>query len=468
MIYKTPEDHFFRLHHIRPRFKNNCEEVLLFMAGAIFEIGEGDSEIFKELFREKIYQFPGNATLSLKTVDNWRTEISSLFALFFEIEDWSYPSDLAIDLANSQDLSKFFKYFVHTFQYPGGHLKAETIIEIRDNKISFHPASFIIQLLENIEAKYGPAHAFINKAELTHCAYNDLRVTAATDIATAIQWVTELIYTNRVNLVEYDWDGDITRYAGDILDYMSLANLVTDYGGKFRLRKSEKRALEKIKKRKADYSYSNSATARSINDARADWFMYCNSFVAAKIFETDVLAFIAKDEAEYAELEKRTRLLMETEEPTPGVSTKRIGDYGESLVYGHECMSLRLKDKIDLIHLVKCIPNQFAVGYDIQSIDENHIKKYIEVKTSISSKRLAIDRFSLTPNEISSAQTLKENYYIYRLVINHEVQNAITMTVIQDPIGHYRKENLEINFRTGEVVFKKNVGQKVELLSWKD
>lgn len=468
MLYKIPDEFYFRLHHIRPRFKSNCEEVLLFMAGAITEIGEGNSDIFKEMFREKIYQFPGNATFSLKTVDNWRTEISSLFALYFELDDWTYPTDLALDLTNSQDLSKFFKYFVHTFQYPGGHLKAETIIELRDNKVSFHPASFVIKVLDYIEINFGVAHAFVNKAEVTYCIYNDLRIIANPDIDSAVKIASELIHANRISLLEYDWDGDVTRYAGDILDYMALANLVTDYGGKFRLRKSEKRAIDKIRKRKPDYSYSNTATTRSINDARADWFVYCNSFVSAKLFETDVLAFIAKDEKEYAELEKRTRLIMESEEPTVGSSTKRIGDYGESLVYGHECMGLKLKNKLDLIHLVKCIPNHFAVGYDIQSIDENLIKKYIEVKTSISTRRLSIDKFSLTPNEISSAQTLKENYYVYRLVLNHEATDSLTITVIKDPIAHFKNDNIDINLRTGEVTIKKDIGIKQDLLSWKE
>lgn len=71
--------------------------------------------------------------------------------------------------------------------------------------------------------------------------------------------------------------------------------------------------------------------------------------------------------------------------------------------------------------------------------------------------------------QIASARSCWVLYPLaFRLVINHEAQNSITMTVIQDPIEHFKKDNLEINFRTGEVVFKKNVGQKVELLSWKD
>ena len=123
MKYEIPREHIFRLHHIRPRFKDNCEEVLLYMAEAITEIGDRPTKEFKELMRQKIRQFPGNIRYTLKTIDNWRTEISSLFALYFEIDDWTCITGLAEDLASSKDLSKFFKYFIYNFQYPGGHLK---------------------------------------------------------------------------------------------------------------------------------------------------------------------------------------------------------------------------------------------------------------------------------------------------------------------------------------------------------
>ena len=35
--YKIPDDYFFRLHHVRPRFKNDVEEVLLYVATSISE-----------------------------------------------------------------------------------------------------------------------------------------------------------------------------------------------------------------------------------------------------------------------------------------------------------------------------------------------------------------------------------------------------------------------------------------------
>ena len=35
MIYNTPPEFYFRLHHVRPRFKNNVEQVVLYVADAI-------------------------------------------------------------------------------------------------------------------------------------------------------------------------------------------------------------------------------------------------------------------------------------------------------------------------------------------------------------------------------------------------------------------------------------------------
>ncbi len=72
------------------------------------------------------------------------------------------------------------------------------------------------------------------------------------------------------------------------------------------------------------------------------------------------------------------------------LTTKDIGDIGESLVHGHECMRMKLGGREDLIHLIKRIPTQFAVGYDISSVELNECKRYIEVKTTISSKGNAI------------------------------------------------------------------------------
>jgi hypothetical protein len=36
--YRIPDEYFFRLHHVRPRFKNDVEEVLLYVATSISEM----------------------------------------------------------------------------------------------------------------------------------------------------------------------------------------------------------------------------------------------------------------------------------------------------------------------------------------------------------------------------------------------------------------------------------------------
>ena len=73
-------------------------------------------------------------------------------------------------------------------------------------------------------------------------------------------------------------------------------------------------------------------------------------------------------------------------------STKDIGDIGEYLVHGHECMRLKLMGAEKYIHLVKKIPTQLAVGYDISSVEVDGKKRYIEVKTTISNKPMHFNR----------------------------------------------------------------------------
>ncbi|MCH8892229.1 MAG: hypothetical protein IIB32_01915, partial [Chloroflexi bacterium] len=52
---------------------------------------------------------------------------------------------------------------------------------------------------------------FINKAELTHCVFNDLRVTRD---HRPIQEVANLVIANRAERLSYDYQGDVIRYAG--------------------------------------------------------------------------------------------------------------------------------------------------------------------------------------------------------------------------------------------------------------
>ena len=467
MNYKTPAKRYYRIHHVRPRFKNNVESVLLYIATIVADLGSADNALFKEIMLKKIKEFPGNANLSLKTLQNWRTEISALFSLYYEDSEQTYASALAYDLRDDQDLTKFFKYFLYSFQYPGAHIKANEIRSLISEGICFKPAKYFLKViffLESIEK----SQAYLTKGEACHMIFNDKRATCDRDLDNAFEIAKDII-TNRKAKVKYDLTGDVIRYAGDILDYMVLANLLRDYAGKFFISKNEKRSIDKFLSNDEYFEIDEDDLGYPLQ-LEEDWVAFVSKSVSEKMFSTDVLAFIAKDEKEYAELQKRTNYIQAAEVPGAETRTKDIGDYGENVVYGHECTFLKMNKRDDLIHLVKCIPNHFAAGYDIQSVHVDEIKKYIEVKTTISSKKLTFNKFHLTKNELGSAQTLKENYYVYRLQVikgdQAEDEPILNLRVIRDPISLYKKELIDIDLPTGEVTLRKFFGDEVKVLKW--
>lgn len=140
------------------------------------------------------------------------------------------------------------------------------------------------------------------------------------------------------------------------------------------------------------------------------------------------------------------------------VPTKIIGDYGESLVLAHEY--LRTKDKSKRQHLINEIPTPLGVGYDIQSIEIEKKKRFIEVKTTKSRKAITNNRFKLTPNEWDTAETMGEHYFIYYLVVNDTKK---TIFVIQNPVKEHNSGNLKID-KNLVVEFSKSSGQWQKLL----
>lgn len=466
MIYKTPEQYFFRLHHVRPRFKSKVEYVLVYMSTAISAIKSAKISDFNMFLTEKIREFPGNITCTNKTIQNWRTEIAALFSLYYEQDGFTYGTDLARDLSENQDLTKFFKYFIHSFQYPAGHLKPKEILQMKQAGIKFHPGAFVVKLLRHLENVYGKSEACINKAELCHCVFNDLRIT--TDISNrSVELAARIIIDNRRNNVDYDWKGDVIRYAGDVLDYMVLANLLNKYGKNFRLKTSEMRSLNILEKQTYYELYDGCLDYRCIASRESKWVQYVDSFVYKNVYSTDILAFISKDAEEYETLQKHIRYICSSVFPEKNSKTKDIGDYGESLVYGHECMFLKQNNREDLIHLVQCIPNQFAVGYDIQSIDVDELKKYIEVKTTISTSQIDVNKFHLTANELSSAQTLRDRYFVYRIILNKHARDAIKLHIYQNPFKLIADGLLGLDFKTGDMFGLNNYcGKEERLLRW--
>lgn len=468
-MYKTPSEYCNRLHHVRPRFKGDKENVLLYLATEISKLPELPTKEFNNTLNSAIRLFPGNFNKTEKTINNWRTEISTLFGFIITKENKSAPGLRATELAENQDLLEFFKTFLFYFQYPGGHIKPHENRSIIEKGIKFKPAKYFLSLMKYAEEKEGKRIGF-TKAELTHCVLNDLRCTRDNQ---TVEKTWELIKKNRENREVYDWRGDVIRYAGDLIDYMEIANLLKTYDNKnYYLNLLEIDTILKFIGSDCWFSGYDVMIANrncgqvNLKELSFDWFNYVNQKIENTDFQTDILAFISEDVNQYEELKKASYdLLDEKFENSDKITTKDIGDIGEGLVHSHECERVKNGGRDYLVHLIKRIPTALAVGYDVLSVELDDKKRFIEVKTTISSKPLDFNKVHLTPNEWNMAETVRDSYYIYRLLIS---KNERKLFLIQDPVGKYKSDVLKMVPRNGaELVFDHTVGIFEELLVWK-
>ncbi len=211
------------------------------------------------------------------------------------------------------------------------------------------------------------------------------------------------------------------------------------------------------------------STNNEISAQYDNWFKFVNRPLSDIDFRTDIKSFIKSTENKNInETSTIKDTMIRLLDSSRTINTKDIGDYGESIIFNHECKKLEQGEREDLIRLVKRIPTQLAVGYDIQSIDLDETKKYIEVKTTISSKPLHFYKIHLTRNEWNAAKTLSSNYFIYRLMISKDEQKLF---IIQDPIGKYKRDILDIIPTEGaDLSFKTSsqTGEFERLLPWED
>lgn len=474
-LYATPDEYYFRLHHPRPRFKNNIENVLIYMATEIVQIGKKSKIQFKTELNDAIKMFPGNFNSTKKTIDNWRTEIDALFALIQENNEFLEPTFRAIDLAENQDLVKFFKVFCYYFQYPGGFVKPHANLEFLNAKINFKPAQYILRMLYEAEQTYNN-RAGIKKAEATHCIFNDLRVTRD-NRKTEDTW--NLILENRSYNYEYNWAGDIIRYAGDILDYLVQANLLVKRpNGYYYLNKAESMTIQRfIQPSEHEFNYYTNLDEKFkyieslninlqeqrkyklslISNLEKEWTNYFNTPLSEEFFDTDVLSLVT------SEIEEESIDLSVIIDEISNYSTGNIGTVGETLTINHEIKRLEKNGRSDLKHFVKFIPTQYAIGYDISSRELDGSIRNIEVKTTTSSSELQFTRFHLTPNEWAVAESNKDRYYVYRLMISKE---SIKLYILQDPVKLYKKDKIKALPRDGmDIIFDPEVcGFEDELL----
>jgi len=441
------------------------------MAQESVKIKDCSVEEYSTAFNNAIRLYPGNSGLTIKTINNWRTEISSLFGFYIEDKeiDITKTGEMAKVLATQQDLIQFFKYFLFSFQYPGGHLKSQEIRALIEAGVKFKPAKYIASvLIHGNDRLKGTGKLFsISKAEATHCIFNDLRVTRDNRNPSE---VVDLILDNRSKRVDYDTQGDVIRYAGDILDYMVLANLLKESHGYYYLNGAEAEAVSSLIISDTwfdgyDKFYHRSYVDRELTLVRPEWYKYVNFNIDPHSFNTDLSSFIQEQfpENEYTEiLSTRIKSLFDTDD----VRTKDIGDLGESLVIGHEKMRAIESGLEDYIHLIKKIPTQLAVGYDIQSLEgtPDRAKRYIEVKSTISRNKLHYFSVHLTTNEWESATTLKEHYFIYRLMIT---SGDMYLYLLRDPVAKYKADEITMVPKDGaEIGFSAENCEKVKLKLW--
>lgn len=467
-MYKVPDEYYFRIHHVRPRFKGDIENVLLYMATEISKMEEMPEKEFANELNNAIRRYPGNGIRELKTINNWRTEISSLFGYFIVENGKTRAGRRAIELAEKADLVEAFKTFLYSFQYPGAHIKSHEVLKQIEAGIHFKPAQYILQVLESAEEDTGK-RVGLSKEEVCHCIFNDLRCTTGLETPLAT-W--KRIQQNRDNERTYDSTGDVIRYAGDIIDYMEIANLLVSHDGKvFYKNTLESEAILKFVNSTEWYCGYDSMIKRksgsleSIKQCVVGWYQYVNREMADTDFETDILAFIASDSDEYHALQKSKNEIFDKLLAQDDIKTKDIGDIGESLIHSHECQRVKNGGREDLIHLIKRIPTQFAVGYDIQSVELDERKRYIEVKTTISSKPLHFNKVHLTPNEWNTADSMKDRYFIYRLMISKSEKK---LYIIQDPVSLYKRDIISMIPKDGaDITFEiATAGTFEELLSW--
>lgn len=486
--YQIPNEYWHRIHFVRPRFKANIENVLLYMANECCRIPTCSCEDYSKRYFQAIKMYPGNIGMKDKTLQNWRTEIPALFGFYTEDKnlDRTETSNMAKFLHENQDLTQFMKLFLFSFQFPGGHMKPQDIKEIIQKKIRFKPAKTIVQVLmagnRILSSKKNQREMSISAEEATYCIFNDIRVTNG---STNPEKVAKTILENRKKKIKY-YDpkdpkifsskgkprtkGDVTRYAGDILFYMELANLLQKHHGYYSLKGNERVSLDVFSH---DVSFfdgydefydKKKYKTAELSAVESYWFEYVNNTMKPGLFKTDLRSIIGDIGEVDVIIENRIKTVVSSEDTT----TKDIGNLGEAIICGHEKMRLKMNGYDKFVQRIQIVDSpSYHPGYDIDSFEgdgtENH--RYIEVKTTISKQRIQLYGFHMSPNEWSVAGTINDHYCVYRLMLSEKDK---TLFILRNPVRLYKTDLIEAEPRDGmEISFKSSDFEPTEVLIWK-
>lgn len=432
--------------------------------------------------------FPGNIDMAEKTLHNWRTEIPALFGFYKEDKEANITetSKMAVFLHENQDLTQFLRLFLFSFQFPGGHMKPQDLKDIIYHEIRFKPARTIIQVLMSGNKLLGETGSTkemsLSAEEATYCIFNDIRVTSG---KITPEQIAKNIIDNRKNKIKYynpsdpktlsltgtaRSKGDMTRYAGDILDYMEIANLLEKHNGYYFMKGNEQVSLNIFANDVTWFNgyelfyKKNRIETRELSKIEPLWFEYVNNSMKPNLFKTDIRSIIAQSEVIDVVFDDRIKDIVSSDDRT----TKDIGNLGEAIVCGHEKMRLKINGYDEFVKLVQIVDSPtYHPGFDIDSFEadgtEDH--RYIEVKTTISKQRIQMYGFHMSPNEWRVASTIKEHYCVYRLMLSEKEK---ILFILRNPVALYKSDKIEAEPRDGmEITFSTEHFEPTELLSWK-
>lgn len=196
----------------------------------------------------------------------------------------------------------------------------------------------------------------------------------------------------------------------------------------------------------------------------SDWFAYVNKLLNPEKFKTDIRSVIETSELEVIFDSRIAEILASS-----NTTTKDIGNIGESIIYSHEKQRLKVAGYEDLLHLIAIVDSpSYHPGFDIDSLEgdgTNH-HRYIEVKTTISKQKINLYNFHMSPNEWYVAETHREHYCVYRLMLSAKDK---TLYILRNPVALYKADKINALPRNGmEVSFDSNKFQPEELLVWQD
>ena len=278
------------------------------------------------------------------------------------------------------------------------------------------------------------------------------------------------IKDNRESKMVYDTKGDVIRYAKDILDYMVIASLLSVQGGRYKINSIEEQAINEFLQSDtvfdgyAQFIGKSSTRIEEIREYRSAWFEYVNRDLVDIDFRTNFNLYIPSDIDFTEENSDIIGHLTEHIEYSEKISTAIVGSSGEAIVINHEKQKLRENGQEQLLHLVNFIPTQFGVGYDVQSFecDDSELRKYIEVKTTVSNTSITFNSFHITLNEWRTAKSVRDRYYIYRLQISKHSKKLFIIKNLYDLVKNEkmllieRKDGYDVRF-SSSVGFEENL-----------